>query len=37
MEDDYLRTRINDVEHVINLIQQILKDRCIPCKLIRSP
>ena len=27
MEDDYLRTRINDVEHVINLIQQILKDQ----------
>lgn len=27
MEDAYLRTRINDVEHVINLIQQILKDQ----------
>ncbi len=27
MEDDYLRTRINDIEHVINLIQQILKDQ----------
>lgn len=27
MEDDYLRTRVNDVGHVINLIQQILKDR----------
>ena len=27
MEDDYLRTRVNDVEHVINLIQQILKDQ----------
>ncbi len=27
MEDDYLRTRINDVEHVINLIQRILKDQ----------
>ncbi len=27
MEDSYLRTRINDVEHVINLIQQILKDQ----------
>ena len=27
MEDDYLRTRINDVEHVINLIQQILIDQ----------
>ncbi len=27
MEDDYLRTRLNDIEHVINLIQQILKDQ----------
>ena len=27
MEDDYLRTRINDVEHVIHLVQQILKDQ----------
>ncbi len=27
MEDDYLSTRLNDVEHVINLIQQILKDQ----------
>ncbi len=27
MEDDYLRTRINDVEHVINLVQQILKNQ----------
>ena len=27
MEDDYLRTRINDIKHVINLIQQILKDQ----------
>lgn len=27
MADDYLRTRVNDVGHVINLIQQILKDR----------
>lgn len=27
MEDDYLRTRLNDVEHVIHLIQQILKDQ----------
>lgn len=27
IEDDYLRTRINDVEHVISLIQQILKDQ----------
>ena len=27
MEDDYLRTRLNDIEHVINLVQQILKDQ----------
>jgi len=27
MEDDYLRTRLNDIEHVINLIQQILKNQ----------
>ncbi len=27
MKDDYLRTRINDIEHVINLILQILKDQ----------
>ena len=27
MEDDYLSTRLNDIEHVINLIQQILKDQ----------
>jgi len=27
MEDDYLRTRLNDIEHVINLILQILKDQ----------
>jgi phosphotransferase system enzyme I (PtsI) len=27
MEDDYLRTRLNDIEHVINLVQHILKDQ----------
>ena len=27
MEDEYLSTRLNDIEHVINLIQQILKDQ----------
>ena len=27
MEDDYLRTRLNDIEHVINLVQEVLKDQ----------
>ena len=27
MEDEYLSTRLNDIEHVINLIQQILKNQ----------
>lgn len=37
MEDDYLRTRINDIEHVINLIQQILKDRQYTVEVKASP
>ncbi len=37
MEDDYLRTRINDVEHVINLVQQILKDRQYTVEVKSSP
>ena len=37
MEDAYLRTRINDVEHVINLIQQILKDRQYTVEASASP
>ena len=37
MEDDYLRTRINDVEHVINLIQQILKDQLYTVQIDTQP
>lgn len=37
MEDAYLRTRINDVEHVINLIQQILKGRQYTVEASASP
>ena len=37
MEDDYLRTRINDVEHVINLIQQILKDKQYTAQIDEQP
>ncbi len=37
MEDAYLRTRINDVEHVINLIQQILKDQQFTVQMKSQP
>ncbi len=37
MEDDYLRTRINDVDHVINLIQQILKDQLYTVQIDTQP
>lgn len=37
MEDDYLRTRINDVEHVINLVQRILKDQQYKVEVKSSP
>ena len=37
MEDDYLRTRINDVEHVINLIQQILKGKQYTVQIDKQP
>ncbi|MGI9227161.1 MAG: phosphoenolpyruvate--protein phosphotransferase, partial [Gammaproteobacteria bacterium] len=37
MEDSYLRTRINDVEHVINLIQQILKDQQFTVEMKAQP
>jgi len=37
MEDDYLRTRINDVEHVIHLIQQILKNKQYTSEIKKQP
>lgn len=37
MEDDYLRTRINDIEHVIHLIQQILKNRQYTSEIKKQP
>ncbi len=37
MEDAYLRTRINDVEHVINLIQQILKNQQFTVQMKSQP
>ncbi len=37
MEDDYLSTRLNDIEHVINLIQQILKDQQFTVQMKAQP
>ena len=37
MEDSYLRTRINDVEHVIHLVQQILKDQQYTVEIEKQP